>query len=87
MIDCVLIQDVMCVMLRDLVLYLMTDVLENKGNLGMLNFCTEQVVVVVFQLTIGEMIPPVTRSKFKRSNGAAGKLTCSRLRITMLGLS
>lgn len=35
----------------------MTNVLEDEGNLGVINLCAKKVVVVAFQLRVGKMIP------------------------------
>ena len=40
----------------------MTNVLENKRNLGQPNFCPQQIVVIVLQLHIRKMIPSTSVS-------------------------
>lgn len=41
---------------------LMTDILEDERNFGLACFCSEQVVMIVLQLFVGEMVPSASKS-------------------------
>ena len=41
---------------------LMADVLEGEGNLWKTNFRTQQIIVIVLELGVGKMVPPVDQS-------------------------
>ena len=55
---------------------LVADVLENKGDFRQPNLSAQQVVVIVLELPIREVIPPVPPSACGLSTRKTTRLTC-----------